>query len=180
MKKENSYIKDFITGRKVLNTGAEENRQAVERFLVKEKGYRTCDITVDAPISIRIGKEEYRSVIDLLVSTDGLPVMVIKCAAGSLESRRMEAISAARILTDRPVPLAAAADGKTALVWDTLTGKKLGTGLLSIPDAESAGMYLAAGANVRIPENRLEKERIIFRSYDSMNVNREKRQHAKD
>ncbi len=32
-------ITDFITGNKIPNVGAEENRQMVERFLVNKKGF---------------------------------------------------------------------------------------------------------------------------------------------
>lgn len=171
MNKEIAYINDFITGKTFVNTGAEENRQAVERFLVEKKGYAVADITVNAPISVITGEDEYRSFIDLLVSVGDAPVMVIKCAAGSLESRQREAVSAARILRARPVPLAVASDGKTAVIWETMTGKKIGEGLFAIPDPDAAKNYLAATIYYCIPENRLEKERIIFRSYDSMNVN---------
>ena len=33
-----TMITDFITGREIPNIGAEENRQAVARYLVDEKG----------------------------------------------------------------------------------------------------------------------------------------------
>ena len=41
---------DFISGRTVPNTGAEEHRQAVERFLVEQKGFARGDIEVDARV----------------------------------------------------------------------------------------------------------------------------------
>jgi hypothetical protein len=37
-------IKDYLTGKDVALTGAEENRQKVIRFLVEEKGYSKSDI----------------------------------------------------------------------------------------------------------------------------------------
>ena len=45
-------ITDYITGKEVPNIGAEENRQALERFLVEEKGYFKEDIEVDVDIEI--------------------------------------------------------------------------------------------------------------------------------
>ena len=33
-----SMITDFVTGKKIPNVGAEENRQMVEQFLVNKKG----------------------------------------------------------------------------------------------------------------------------------------------
>ena len=41
---------DFVTGREVPNIGAEENRQAVERLLVEQKGYDREEIEVEVPI----------------------------------------------------------------------------------------------------------------------------------
>ena len=32
-------ITDFVTGKDLPNVGAEVNRQAIERFLVEQKGY---------------------------------------------------------------------------------------------------------------------------------------------
>ena len=40
-------ITDFVTGKEIPNVGAEENRQMVARFLVKEKGFSKEDIEID-------------------------------------------------------------------------------------------------------------------------------------
>ena len=94
-------IIDFITGKDVPNIGAEEHRQAVERFLVEQKGFLKEDIEVDADIEMRVGGEPYRSQVDLVVSADGgkTRFMAIRCAAGSLGSREREIVAAARLLT---------------------------------------------------------------------------------
>jgi hypothetical protein len=85
-----SMITDFVTGKDIPNVGAEENRQMVEQFLVREKGYSKEDIAVDVDLAITIGGETYRSQIDLVVSADGgygpTHLMAIKCAAASLGS----------------------------------------------------------------------------------------------
>ena len=47
-----TMIRDFVTGREVPNVGAEENRQAVEKFLVEQKGYQKEDIKVDVDIAV--------------------------------------------------------------------------------------------------------------------------------
>ena len=62
-------------------------------------------------------------------------------------------------------------DGKTAIVFDTLKGKKLGEGLDAIPSKADAKKVLATLSFSPLPEKRREKEKLIFRSYDSMNVN---------
>ncbi|MFW6334037.1 MAG: type I restriction enzyme HsdR N-terminal domain-containing protein [Desulfosalsimonas sp.] len=164
-------ITDYITGRQVPDTGAEANRQAVERILVERKGYAPEDIEVDRKVAFIAGGQHYSSAVDLVVFCGKTALMVIKCAAGSLDSRRKEAVAAARILFDPVVPLAAASDGRTALVFDAVSGKQIGEGLEAIPDARSCRQITEELEPFSLPEKRLEKERIIFRSYDIMNVN---------
>jgi hypothetical protein len=163
---------DFITGKEIPDIGAEANRQAVERFLVNEKGFDKTDIEVDAVIEIMIGDESYKSKIDLVVSVSGKRFMAIKCAAGSLGSREKEILSASRLLDKYQIPYSAASDGKTAIVLDTVSGKKIGEGLDAIPSKQEAETKLGTLIFIPFSEKRLEREKLIFRSYDSMNVNR--------
>lgn len=164
-------IVDYITGRSVPNIGAEANRQAMERLLIETKGFRQGDVLVDAPIEVTIDGEAYRSSIDLVVQIDGQPVMAIKCAAGSLGSREREIISAARLYTATPIPLAVVSDGQDATILDVSNGKKKGVGLSAIPDRETAANLAKADPLPPVTPDRLKRERLIFRSYDSMNVN---------
>ncbi len=168
-----TMITDFVTGREVPNVGAEENRQAVEKLLVKEKGYLKEDIKVDVDIAITVAGEPYRSQVDLVVSADGgqTRFMVIKCAAGSLGSREREIVAAARLLDEYQIPFAVVSDGQTAIVLDTLTGKKTGEGLDAIPSKGEALTQLKSYTPVGFPKERLEREKLIFRTYDIENVN---------
>ena len=168
-----TMIADFVTGREVPNVGAEENRQAVEALLVKEKGYLIEEIKVDVDIAITVAGEPYRSQVDLVVSTDGgkTRFMVIKCAAGSLASREREIVAAARLLGEYQIPCAVVSDGKTAIVLDTVTGKKIGDGLDAIPTKGEALAQLKSYTPLAFPEERREREKLIFRTYDIENVN---------
>lgn len=163
---------DFITGRPVPNTGAEENRQAVERFLVEQKGFAKGDIEVDAPIELDISGEPYRSRIDLAVRVAGEVFMCIKCAPGSLGSREREIVAAARLMGPCQVPFAAVSDGKTAVVIDTASGKKIGQDLQAIFHKDDARKRMEGMRLSPFPDGRRHRESLIFRSYDSMNVNR--------
>ena len=164
-------IIDFITGREIPDVGPEANRQRVERVLVEQKGYAKEDIEVDVPLEIEIAQEVYRSSVDLVVSVDGRRLMAIKCVAGSLGSREREIIAASRLLDKYQIPFSVASDGKTAIVLDTVSGKKLGEGVNAIPSKEEIKKSSAATRLEPLPDKRLEKEKLIFRSYDSMNVN---------
>jgi hypothetical protein len=162
---------DFITGREIPNIGAEENRQAVERFLVEAKGYAKEDIEVDVDIEMLVAGRPYSSRIDLVAKVDGIRFMAFKCVAGSLGSWEREIIAAARLLEGYQIPYAVVSDGKSALVMDTVSGKRAGEGLAAIPSKDKAIMELKTIPLQPYPEERLEREKIIFRSYDMMKMN---------
>ena len=167
-------ITDYITGKTMADTGAEMNRQVLERFLVEERGYARGDIGVDVPFSFPVEDVIYHASVDLLISVGDRPLMAVKCAAGSLGSREREILAAARLALDTQVPYACASDGQTAVVMDTLSGMKIGEGLERIPSRKEALSLLSQATPQTLPENRARKERLIFRSYDSMNVNIQK------
>ena len=168
-----SLITDFITGKEIPNVGAEENRQMVERFLVNEKGYSKDDIEVDVDIELNVAGEPYRSQIDLVVSIDSGSTcfMAIKCAAASLGSREREILAASRLLYENQLPFSVVSDGKTAIVLDTVSGQKLGEGLNAIPTKDEVREKLKGLQPRPFPKDKREREKLIFRSYDSMNVN---------
>ena len=171
VKKSHEMITDFITGEMVPDIGAEANRQDVERFLVNEKGFSKEDIKVDVDIELVVASEPYKSQIDLVVSIDGTRYMAIKCVAASLDSREREIIAASRLLESYQIPFSVVSDGKTAIVLDTVSGKKLGEGLNAVPSKDDLKEKLNSLDLIPLPSKRLEKEKLIFRSYDIMNVN---------
>lgn len=162
---EKTTLTDFITGRCVPNTGAEGNRQEVERFLVEHKGYHREDIEVDAKIALNIEGECYQSTVDLVVRVNGFRCMVIKCAAGSLASRDREVISAARLLEDYQIPLSVASDGQTAFVWDTVSGKTIGKGLGTIPSKAQAQAKFDDQGLQALDEKHRQRLMLIYRTY---------------
>jgi hypothetical protein len=169
-----TMITDYITGKEVPNIGAEENRQAVERFLVDNLGYSKNDIAVDVDIEMTVGGESYKSQIDMIVSPDGgiTLFMAVKCAAGSLGSREREILAAARLFDpSRQIPISVVSDGKAAVILDTVSGKKLGRELKSIPSKKEAVEKLKTIEFVSLSDERREREGLIFRTYDKENVN---------
>jgi len=167
-------IKDFVTGRNIPEVGAEANRQAVERILIRNKGFAREDIEVDADIAFEVAGERYASVIDLTVSVDGKlnRCMVFKCVPGSLGSCEREIVAAARLLDQRyQVPLAVVSDGVSAVVLDTNTGQKIGEGIEAIPDKAAARRIMESLSRRPCPAERIERERLIFRTYNCDYVN---------
>jgi hypothetical protein len=170
------FIIDFITGAPIANAGAEANRQQVEHLLIETKGYAKKDVGVDVPISLDVDGERYESTADLVVTLKGHPYMVIKCAPGSLGSREREVIAAARLLGRYQTPLAVASDGRTTIVWDTVSGKEIGQGLDAVPSKPLAVKNFDPSTLILLPETKRRQQQLIFRSYDSMNVNVDRRQ----
>ena len=167
-------ITDFVTGKKIPIIGAEENRQALELFLVREKGFLKEDISIDVEIEMTVAGEACPSQIDLIVSIDAgaTAYMAIKCAAGSLGSREREIVAAARLFDEKyQIPISIVSDGKTATVLDTVSGKKIGEGLAAIPSKKEAIETLKSIERIPFPRERRERERLIFRTYDNQNVN---------
>lgn len=165
-------ITDFITGKEIPDTGPEANRQALERFLVEEKGYAPDEIEVDVPIEVGVPGEIYRSVVDLIATVEGRRFIGIKCAAASLGSYEREIVAACRLLEDPIIPYAMVSDGRTARFLDAAKGKLIAEGLDAIPSRAEAAEQLPSISPILFPDERREREGIIFRSYDSMSVNR--------
>ena len=170
---QENELKDYLTGKEIPDVGAEANRQAVARYLVDHKGYPKDAVVRDAPLEIDVAGEAYHSRIDLLVMAGQppRPFMAFKCAAGSLGSREREIVSAGRVYGDHQIPLAVVSDGREAIVMDTVSGRRVASGMEAIPDAREADRQLAGQTPVAYPPERLEREKRIFRTYDRENVN---------
>ncbi len=163
---------DFITGEPKADAGSEANRQLMERVLVEQKGYSRDDVEVDVEIVLDEDAGHYRSKLDLVVTVNGHRYMVIKCAPGSLDSREREVIAAARLLDDYQIPLAVATDGRTAIVWDGVTAQCLGKGMEAIPSKSQAVETFDPASVTPLDEKRRPRQQLIFKSYDSMNINK--------
>ena len=169
--KHYDMLTDFVTGKEIPNIGAEENRQQVEHLLVEQNGYSKDDIDVEAEIEFTIGDEEIRSKVDLVVRIEDKRFMVLKCVPGSLGSRQRETLAAARLLDVYQIPFSVVTDGKEAELLDTVTGEVLAHGLEAIPSKDQGVQRMKEIELQPFPEERLEREKIIFRSYDEMNIN---------
>jgi len=169
--KSYEMITDFVTGEQVPCIGAEETRQQIERFLVEAKGYDKGDIEVDADLKFAIGDETVQSNVDLVVTVEDKRFMVLKCVPGSLGSRHRETLAAARLLDAYQIPFSVVTDGKSADLLDTVTGQVIEQGMDAIPAKDRAVKQIKKTAFEPFPEAKVEREKIIFRSYDEMYVN---------
>lgn len=164
-------ITDFITGEKLPNIGAEENRQKVERFLVEKCGVAKDAISVNVPLNVKVNEEKYHGRVDLTVSAKGRLVMVIKCVAGSPGSWLREIVAAARLLEETPIPWAVVSDGKKAVVMDLINGQTGEGGLGEIVTIEKVALMAEQQPLPKLTQAQRKKESILFRSYNMDQVN---------
>ncbi len=145
-----------------------EARKMVEYLLLEKKGYQPEDILRGAAFEVKLGRETISSSVDFIVSIADRKAMLIKCAAGSLDSRERQAVAAARIISSPCVPIAVVADPVNALVLDVSTGKVTGEGFGAIPVKEQLLRVLSETEPKRFSPERIEKEKRIFLAFDAI------------
>ncbi len=180
IQKQYEMIINCLTNQPIPNIGCEENRQKVLSFLLSHHAFQKSDIQCDVPIRIQLNGELYISQIDIIVTIETKHLMLIKCAAGSLASRERETIAAARLFNESyQIPYAIVSDGQTAIVRETLTGKKIKEGGLNGIPSRSMLLNMLEKIEFQIfPEQRLTREQLIFRTYDAMNINVQRNVHC--
>jgi hypothetical protein len=147
---------------------AAEARKMVEYLLLEKKGYRLEDFLKGAAFEVKLGEETIWSSVDFIVSVDGRKAMIIKCAAGSLDSRQRQAVAAARVIASPPVLVAVVADPENAEVLDVVTGKVIGEGFGAIPVKEQLLRILSETEPKPLSPERIEKEKRILLAFDAI------------
>jgi uncharacterized protein (DUF342 family) len=97
--------------------------------------------------------------------------MVLRCVPGSLVSRQRETLAAARLLDVYQIPFSVVTDGEDAQLLETPRGSVLAQGMDAIPSKEEAIQRMKEIEFQPFPQEKIEREKIIFRSYDEMNIN---------
>ncbi|HWR72425.1 MAG TPA: type I restriction enzyme HsdR N-terminal domain-containing protein [Nitrospirota bacterium] len=147
---------------------AAEARKMVAYLLQEKKGYASGDIRSGIAFEVGLGQETVWSSADFLVSADGRTGMLIKCAAGSLDSRQRQAVAAARVIASPPVPVAVVVDPVNAVVLDVATGKVIGEGFGAIPVKDQLRKILHESAMQPLSPERVEKEKRILLAFDAI------------
>ncbi|MCK9420402.1 MAG: type I restriction enzyme HsdR N-terminal domain-containing protein [Nitrospirae bacterium] len=147
---------------------AAEARKVVSYLLVEKKGYLPEDIEKRVVFEVKLGQETMYSSVDFLISISGKKAMVIKCAAGSLDSRERQAVAIARLIGSPPVPIAVVADPVNVEVLDVATGKVVGEGFGAIPVRDRIIRMLSESSSQPLPLDRIEKEKRILLAFDAI------------
>jgi hypothetical protein len=147
---------------------ANDARKMIGFLLREKKGYSPDDVRKGLAFEVTLGAETVWSSADFIVSLEGRMGMIIKCAAGSLDSRERQAVAAARVIASPPVPIAVVADPVTAEVLDVATGKVIGEGFGAIPTKEQLRGIVAEKTMQPLDGKRLEKEKRILLAFDAI------------
>ncbi|MFH1981247.1 MAG: type I restriction enzyme HsdR N-terminal domain-containing protein [Pseudomonadota bacterium] len=127
-------LKDYLTGRIVDDTLDERIRQKLARLLVEVKGFSPADIVSRTAYTVHCGPNRAVIPIDFIIYQNGRAAMLVKYGPGSLVTRHQPVLAAARIVTERPIPVAVATNGRDADVLSTHRGTVLAGGMTGIPD----------------------------------------------
>jgi hypothetical protein len=147
---------------------ANDARKMIAYLLREKKGYRPEDVRKGMAFEVTLGQEVFWSSADFIVSVEGKMGMIIKCAAGSLDSRERQAVAAARVIASPPVPVAVVADPATAVVLEVAGGKVIGEGFGAIPTKEQLRAILSEKMTQPLDARRLEKEKRILLAFDAI------------
>ncbi len=143
-------------------------RKMMHFLLVEKKGYAAEEVERNVIFTFTLGAESAHSSVDFLVSLNGEKALVVKCSAGSLNSRERQAVAAARLLAAPPVPFAAVSDPEHAEFLDTATGKVIGEGFGAIPIRDELLKLLARVSPKSLTPERIEKEKRILLAFDAI------------
>lgn len=143
-------------------------RKMMHFLLLEKKGYSAEEVERNVIFTLTLGTEVAHSSVDFLVTLGGRKAMVIKCAAGSLNSRERQAVAAARLLAAPPVPFAVVADPEHAEFLDTATGNVIGEGFGAVPVRDEMLKLLVGLEQKPLTTERVEKEKRILLAFDAI------------
>lgn len=144
---------------------ANEARRTIAYLLLEKKGYSPEEVQKNVIFEVNLDNEMVHSSVDFVVTVSGKKAMIIKCAAGSLDSRQRQAVAAARLLG---TPLAVVADPVTAEVLNAGTGEVIGEGFGAIPVREQIETLLGEKEPAALTPARIEKEKRILLAFDAI------------
>ncbi|MBI9076332.1 MAG: type I restriction enzyme HsdR N-terminal domain-containing protein [Desulfatibacillum sp.] len=159
---------DFLTGAVITDTHDERYRQQIARFLVEKKGYAREDITPRVGLLAKAGDKTRLLTVDLAVTRDHKTAMILRYAPGSLVTRHRPCLAASRLLEPYQIPVVVVTNGEDAQVLDGETGKVLGEGLESVPDAVALKQLVQSAAFAPIDDKRREMESRIIYTYEAV------------
>ncbi len=173
MQGQNSHIyiygelTDYLTGQVLPDTDDERIRQSLKHLLIDRQGFSRSELLANRQITTSFAEQDVISTIDIIACVEKLPLMVLRCAPGSLVSRERAAIAAARICDPHhQLPLAVVYNGRDAELLDCYTGKVLAAGIDAIPSRDELGKWQEAALLPPQENKAQEREKRILNTFD--------------
>jgi hypothetical protein len=156
-------LTDHITGETLPDTHDERIRQEIARFLTDKKRFMKSDIMPRRALTVDVDGKIGTVTADFIIEIDKRPGMAIIYGPGSVVSRQRPALSMARLLGDRIIPVAVITNGRDAVIMDSGSGKTMAEGMAGILSRnELQAMMDAAPGKALLPERREKEARILF------------------
>lgn len=129
-----NVIRDYLTGEELEETSYEEFRQGLARLLVEEKGYPRERLIPKFGVCFPVAESRYTRMIDLAATAeDGRVLLFLIFCSGEPGTYIREALAAARVCDQGPVPLALVTDTRDAVLLDVSSGREIGRGMRAVP-----------------------------------------------
>ena len=126
-------LEDCLTGDILADTHDERYRQNLARLLMDTKGYLRADIQPRMPLSLEVEDKKAVLPIDFVIQISSKVGMVIQYSPGSIVTRHRPVLAISRLLRPYQIPIAVATNGEDADVLDATDGRRLSSGIDSIP-----------------------------------------------
>jgi hypothetical protein len=133
---------------------------------LKKAGYDDRSMRQDESFVLATKQGDLRIPIEIIVTLDDNPALLVKCVRGHTSTRERASLSLARLLGERPIPFSIVANERDAVVFDTISGKAVGRGYGAFPSPANTEERLRVCADFLIPsDQRIREERILETYY---------------
>ena len=133
---------------------------------LKQAGYDERSMRQNESFVLATKEGELRIPIEIVVTLDERPALLVKCVRGNMSTRERASVSLARLLAEKPIPFSIVANERDAVVFDTITGEAVGRGYRAFPSPANAEQRLRECTDFLIPSaQRLREERILETYY---------------
>jgi len=156
-------LEDLITGDVLDDTHDERLRQGLAALLLNEKGFDRAQIEPRRQVVLTACGKRAAIYLDFIVWIGDRVCMIVKYGPGSLVTRHRPALGLSRLIEPYQIPVVVVTNGRDADVLDGESGKRISSGLDSIPSHADILEKLPSFDFQPISKDRAEGEsRIVF------------------
>jgi hypothetical protein len=132
---------------------------------LERKGYSRDQMALQEIYRLQTGEGEITIPIEILVSVDGRPALLIKCIDGHISTREQAAVALARLIPQGPVPFSVEVNETDIAAIESDTRKTAGVGFSSIPSLSSIRLRFQNDPTPAAKPGDQEREKRILTTY---------------